>query len=730
MNWAQWLPWKAVARRMARRHGFLDPITFLGRLREFARPSEVGEPIELLRAGAAFHARGLINRAIQFNLDWVWPYWVERQFNPADESFVPRAFSFSHVNLTHRNWTAVGLPNIAQYPIVDPRGLVTPLFDGWSLDFWLVARDGRKLIPSKLAAAEQSLETGDRLAVHTRVASGELALESVVSMEWSADRPECVVHLAAHAPPDTQLIVALRPYNPEGISFIDTVEPLPNQPGWMVNGNRVVRFSGAPARTALACYASGDVFASLNATGTASDAIKCGAGMASAAAVFPATARVEVRVPLDREPTVQAPTTWRKELETCSRLEVPDERLQQLYDGAVTTLLLHAPHEIYPGPYTYKRFWYRDAALILNALLAIGAHDRARRALELFPRGQLADGYFRSQEGEWDANGEVLWIVDRYFAVTGEQASQAWLDTVELGAHWIVKKRMGAGSPHPGLFPAGFSAEHLGPNDFYYWDDFWGVAGLRAAARMLRASKPQVADEYDRVANEFLDTIIRSIPVDRTNGAIPAAPDRRMDSGAIGSLVADYPLQLLGAGDARLLKTAQWLMEHSFYRGGFFQNMIHSGINAYLTLDVAQTLLRAGDPRARDLMTAVAGLASSTGQWPEAIHPRTLGGCMGDGQHVWAAAEWVMMMHNFFVREEGDGLVVGPGIFPGLRAHAALHHAHTRHGAVSVKIRPGKNGQTTVEWTSKGLPARIEFDAAGCDVIERAGNSVTVRPTA
>jgi len=32
----------------------------------------VAEPIELLRAGVVFHARGLINaRVIQHNLDWV-----------------------------------------------------------------------------------------------------------------------------------------------------------------------------------------------------------------------------------------------------------------------------------------------------------------------------------------------------------------------------------------------------------------------------------------------------------------------------------------------------------------------------------------------------------------------------------------------------------------------------------------------------------------------------------
>jgi hypothetical protein len=60
----------------------------------------------------------------------------------------------------------------------------------------------------------------------------------------------------------------------------------------------------------------------------------------------------------------------------------------------------------------------------------------------------------------------------------------------------------------------------------------------------------------------------------------------------------------------------------------------------------------------------VAELASPTGQWPEAIHPFTGGGCMGDGQHGWAAAEWVLMIRNLFVREEGDRLIFGSGVFP------------------------------------------------------------------
>jgi hypothetical protein len=65
----------------------------------------------------------------------VWPFWVRRQFDPLDKAFVPRSFALTQVNLTNRNWTAVGLPDHTAYPIVDPRGLVTPYFDPEGISF-------------------------------------------------------------------------------------------------------------------------------------------------------------------------------------------------------------------------------------------------------------------------------------------------------------------------------------------------------------------------------------------------------------------------------------------------------------------------------------------------------------------------------------------------------------------------------------------------------------------
>ena len=196
----RWLPWKYLLQRAAHHYGFIDPVGVMARLRRFAQPSGVQEPIELLRAGVSFHARGLVNtKAIQTNLDWLWPYWVERQFNPGDASFIPRAFSFSHVNLTHRNWTAVGHPDLPVYPIVDPRGLVTPLYDGWSIDFWMLGEHEASLLPSRLEWVDQKLFTKQNLAIETQARQDDLNLSHTVSLVIHSGQPSLCIELQARS---------------------------------------------------------------------------------------------------------------------------------------------------------------------------------------------------------------------------------------------------------------------------------------------------------------------------------------------------------------------------------------------------------------------------------------------------------------------------------------------------------------------------------------------------
>ncbi|MEO5573653.1 MAG: hypothetical protein ABIR48_04120 [Gammaproteobacteria bacterium] len=705
--WLKWLPWRYIVRHVARAQGFIDPILLLSRLRGFAQPSEVGAPLELLRAGVVFHARGLINTgAIQHNLDWVWPYWIERQFDPKDDAFIPRAFSITHVNLSHRNWTAVGLPDCDSLPIVDPRGLVTPFWDGWSLDAWIITDDGRELIPSQAASSLQSLDISNAISVVTETRTQTLSLISRTDVTLENSVPVCRQQLTATADCRAWLVVTVRPYNPEGVSFIRDVMLDANKQAWKINDRHCVQFSAAADRHQFSYYRHGDVRVGLLKT-CEEDRVTCNVGMATAAALFELRPneprRITVSIPLADE-VVKKPVatahhlhpTWTAALEGHTRLSIPDEQFQFLYDAALRTLILHSPEDVYAGPYTYKRFWFRDAAFILHAMLCAGLTDRVERALDRFDGRQTRNGYFLSQDGEWDSNGEALWIMHRYCELSGRQLKPALLKSVRNGAHWIIRKRLSdkLEFAHAGLLPAGFSAEHLGPNDYYYWDDFWSIAGLQCAAGFMeKFGEQSSAAEFRTGADDLAVAIERSLQATeqrRDRAGIPASPYRRMDGGAIGSLAAGYPLQLWAPNDRRLLDTANFLIDECFVDGGFFQDMIHSGINLYLTLHVAQVLLRAGDPRALDLMNTVAGLASPTGQWPEAIHPRTLGGCMGDGQHVWAAAEWVMMMRNCFVREEADTLILVSGIptrWLATGKPVSFGPAPTSFGNISITLR-------------------------------------------
>jgi hypothetical protein len=716
----RWLPWKYIIRRAARAYGVVDPIQLLARLRAFSQPSEVQEPVELLRASLVLQARGMINtRILQFNLDWIWPLWVEKQFNPNSRSFIPRAHTFSHINLTQRNWTAVGHPYLPIYPIVDPHGLVTPLHDGWSLDFWLLSDDGRHILPSKMDNVRQTLRIHPDLSVETVAGWSHSSIRSTAWIDYRGNEPFLYIRAVCHSMAGGRFVAALRPCNPEGVSFIKSIRFDSQLNAWNVDHRTKIYMSTTPDATAYSNFRGGDVYHLVAERLPSKHKARCLLGLATGAAVFnvpPESERdIELSIPLQGE--VQKtypgrgrfqPLGWDAFLAPVCTLALPDARYQFIFDSAVRTLSILSANDIYPGPFSYRRFWFRDACLMIHAMLSLNMVARVRRLIDRFPVKQRLDGFFHSQAGEWDSNGQVLWIMEKFQRVTGEKLPHAWLSALTKGARWITRKRLPktSGKPHTGLLPAGFSAEHFGPNDFYFWDDFWAVAGLRSAARLLKLhmSAPlaerltQEADDLERT----LKACIAAIPFTHSRGGIPASPYRRMDAGAVGVLVADYPLQLTPPREPRIWRTLEFLLNHCSFNGGFFQDMIHSGINIYLTLSLAQTLLRGEDRRYRRLLRVAAELASDTGNWPEAIHPFSGGGCMGDGQHGWAAAEWVMMIRHLFIREEAEHLVLGSGLLPQwLQQETQL----------SLGPTPTPYGPLRIEFARAGLQLRMSLKA-------------------
>ncbi len=747
--WRKAVSW--LVSRIAKAFGFSDPVKLFAQLQLFSQPSEVAFPIELLRFGFSLYGRGMMNYcAIQHNLDWLWPYWAQAQFNPANIAFVPRAFALTHINITHRNWTALGVPGYGCYPIVDPRGLITPFYDGWSIDAWLIGEDGN-LIPANQEKVEHRLVLKPFPKVHTSSTQNNSRLVSPAWVERENEPAGPFLHARFEAGSESKswLAIALRPYNPEGVSIINDIELLPGKKGWRVNKEKNVYFDQSCDRHVFSQYQEGDVYSKLPEPDHL-PGVHCRVGLPTAAALFEIkpgqTREVAICISLEKEnaekftvfPEAAAATAalWRKNLQHVPLPVFPNDQFRFLYEASVHTLVLHSPFEIFPGPFTYKHFWFRDAAFISYALLCAGFPERVEKVIDSFLGRQKKSGYFCSQDGEWDSNGQVLWIMRKFCEMTGSSPKAGWKKPVLRGARWIRRKRICEKTEcaHQGLFPAGFSAEYLGPNDFYYWDDFWGVQGLDSAAWLLKQYREtETAQEFEKESVDFLTSIETSLKSNRCKNkpAMPASPYRRLDSGAIGSLAAGYPLRLLPEQDARLVSTIDYLAENYFVKGAFFQDIAHSGMNPYLTLHMAQNMLRAGDARYWKAVQTVADLASPTGQWPEAIHPQTLGGCMGDGQHAWASAEWIMMIRNMFVREEADKLILCSGI-PGVwlesRRVLAWGPAPTEFGKVQVHLRCTEE-EIIIEWQGTWHQAapKIEIRLPGFTPLHPAmtANSIT-----
>jgi hypothetical protein len=642
-------------------------------------------------------ARGLLNFAIlQMNREWVYPFWVHRQLDPRSRSYIPRSHNPLLLNVTHRNWTLLGSPRGFHEAIVDPRGMVTPLPREWSVDFWLMT-DGEVFFPSLCDTADQGIDTTapSTLTVYS-VNDLRFELQSFVhTVRCSIDvlfNRAAVVNNGTGCK-EGILCVAVRPFNPEGVAPVESIRVKSPRIVY-VNGSVGVVFAEEPDGYLASNAAGGDIAfmlrrrdAILNRVKKQAD-IRCKQGLAHTVAAFPfslhtgESKKVHCSIALEtdrnlyRSPVKQSwrvsferrqadqQREWKREIDRGAFFGFADKQLQGIFDACRLTLLqLHDGGFVSPGPFLYHTFWFRDAAVMLTALDRLGYPKRVGETIDTFPDRLTGDGFFRGPDGEWDSNGAVLWTVYRHFTLTRSVLwLNEWYPVLAKAAGWIQRMRRKTGntpSAAKGLMPKSLSAEHLGMVDQYYWDSFWSLAGLRCIQKLAEdTGRHDAADEYRKECLQFERDIRNSLDeIEKRLGEkiIPATPTRPFDESAIGSVCAVYPLQLFDETLPHGRNTLSALTERYVDGKGFLHPFIHSGYNPYLTLHLAHGFLITGEiERAWDIAETVLKQATATGTYPEAIHPFTGGGTMGDGHHGWAAAEIVMFLRDCLVRENGN----------------------------------------------------------------------------
>ncbi|HEX7576860.1 MAG TPA: hypothetical protein VF430_02355, partial [Verrucomicrobiae bacterium] len=536
-------------------------------------------------------------------------------------------------------------------------------------------------------------------------------------------------------------------FNPEGVSLVKRLDYRAG--AVFINGALGARL---PAPDAIACsnFEGGDVALALPLVAqNGKTHSECPVGLANGLAAYhlelaPGESRtLAVQMPMKPEPRddddptplpsvapagelrTAAVSTWREKLARGMRVQLPDEKLQSAFDAnKAFLLLLHDGESITPGPFTYHQFWFRDAAYLLNALDKLGYHDESRVVLERYAKRLEKDGYLRATEGEWDSNGAAIWTMVENARLTGDKnlLSGNYWSLLRMAA-WIHSKRQrskdkGAKSPHFGLLPPGPSAEHLGPNDYFYWDDFWGLAGLRDAAQAAEwlgqtNDAKKLRANFDSFRAD-VDASLALAAVRLGRPAMPASPYRRLDAAMIGNLAALYPLRLSEPGDARLADTLTALKQFAMVQDAYFNHVGHSAFGTYLSLHIAQCLLFQRNPDAWHIIQWVLQHASPTFTWAEGIHPVTLGGAMGDGHHGWALADFLLVVRNALLFEEGNHLVITPALPQDWTFETSVikvQDAPTYFGRVSYTIAFGPRTGTLVvngEW--REAPSYVEWN--------------------
>lgn len=665
-----------------------------------------GEPIPkvLMDFNIVNIVRGLYTRfVVSTNLDWIWPYWIERQFYAKYPDFSARGFQPASINTSHRNWTGIGTLESENESVVDPRGLLTPFNNSWSLDCWVQFK-GKIYSPASLPQVKQTLLNNMPIVKTEYEVEGKL-LVTITAFVGTIDIGDIVFqkveikNISKEVLDDNYFAFAVRPYNTEGITLIKNIQY--KETGEIfVNKRLAAVLISTPYGVLTSHLSKGDCKHyfdeaknnEINSTG------KSRVGMATGIAIYKMylkpgdTLAYEIRLPndeskvktyYDNEHTkrfVKAVkkykyenilqnelNKWQNALKSGLSLELPDKNIEAAFNANKAYMLMFYDGEtITPGPSTYHAFWFRDATYLINGLDKLGFHKEAEKILLTYPHRQRQSGFFLSQRGEWDSNGQAIWTLMEHYRLThNKNFLQKVFRSIVRGAKWINYKRktniyLAAG--YRGLMPPGLSAEHFGLDDYYYWDDFWSMAGLRdaaLAAQILNKEAKFFENAYKQLEISVEESL-RYVESRLAKPIMPISPSRRMDSAAVGCLSAYYPCRLLEPNEVRLTNTLEYLRDKCFINGGFFHDVNHAGFGTYLTMHIAQCYIGQRSQVAVEILNWLLSVMQSTYTWPEAIHPRTLGGTIGDGHHGWAAADFILLLRNMLFMEENNRLIITP----------------------------------------------------------------------
>ena len=420
--------------------------------------------------------------------------------------------------------------------------------------------------------------------------------------------------------------------------------------------------------------------------------------------------------------------SWRKTLNTVQwQIPTSAEPAFDCFRTAAAHILINRDGPaIQPGPRRYTRSWVRDCVIMGAALAKAGLPDALQEFLTWYAEFQRDDGFIPcvvDRDGvdwliEHDSHGQFLWGIREIIRrKPREPLIQAMYPRVRLTADYLTKlraQRMTAAYTSEennacfGLLPESASHEgYLAHPVHSYWDDFWGIRGLEAAADIADDfGQGDDAAAWRKEAENFQIDVLHSIEKVISNHQLNYIPGS-VEWADFDPTATSNAIAMLDFADVLPAGPLQAMLET--YLDGFRRK--HRGeipwtnYTAY-EIRIIGAFVRLGNrDAANELLTFFLSdrRPLEWNQWPEITwrDPRSPGH-LGDVPHTWIAAEYLLALASMVAaeREASGSLVLASGMpwaWISEENGFAVHHLPTRFGKLDFRIHAPDNSTIEVE---------------------------------
>lgn len=388
-------------------------------------------------------------------------------------------------------------------------------------------------------------------------------------------------------------------------------------------------------------------------------------------------------------------------------ISLPEQKVSDTFYASLANMAL--PRYLSNGSWVqavnnmrYHSFWLRDGAMMTRAFDLAGLSRIARQNLEFFFTWQQPDGLFISRPEEYDGFGQALWAFGEHYRLTRDRGfARRAFPAVSRAMGWFEAQRA---RDSRGLMPP---VRTPVDNDLVVGhlpgDNFWAAAGVAGAVEIAKAvGNSAAAARWSAELAAFKASLRRQIGAHHPRGPIPAAFEGGLGQ-VWGALWASYISDVYPATSPVVQNTMR--RARRLFSEGIMTYLNRRLLHHYSGFRVFETDLLADHQRdvVRGLYSELAHTTSTNAGWEAGTAPfsdRVIDDATSP--HGWWAAEYVSLVRNMLVREQGGDVYLMSAVSPSwLEAgrRITVRRAPTAFGRVSFQLR-ATGGGAVLTWST------------------------------